>query len=390
MTCKHFGGHSYRMGFFTMYLAPGVFCDIAEVFVYGGRWARIATVAAGVWSEIMLCSYVSVVWWVTAPGTAIHDFAYLVILSGGILCVMINWNPLSRMDGYFILCEALRFFDLKGQSTSYLVNLVRKYVFGMPATIAPLPPLRRVGFVTYALLSGLYCYSLMLFYVRVLYRVAYFYSPLWAFLPALLLALLIFQGRIKKLMAFFKELYIDKRDLMRAHWPWVAAAAVIVAALLLTPLWREKVEERFIIESTQRAVVRAEVSGRVTQVAVNEGDLVQAGQTLVRLRDLKLDSEAGQAEAQYRIAASRATAAQLGYADFGAADQQRRQLAERYRTLREQQQKLNVITFTYASTSTNPTAIITRLTKSVKASPKNFPRINSVRRTGFGVYRCRF
>lgn len=342
MTCKHFGGHSHRMGFFTMYLAPGVFCDVAEVFVYGGRWARIATVAAGVWSEIILCSYLSVVWWLTPVGSTIHNLAYMIILSGGIFAVIINLNPLSRMDGYFIFCEIFRFFDLKGQSTAYLVSLVRKYIFRMPAAIPPMPPLRRFGFVTYALLSGLYCYSLLLFFVRVLYRVVYFYWPLWAFLPASLLAALIFKGRIKKLMTFLRELYVDKKPLLRKH-PLVAVAGAAVAAVLLfAPLRRERVEERFILEPVDRAVVRAVVPGRVVQVSADEGDMVQAGHSIARLRDLNLDSEVGAAEAQYRVAMSRATDAQLRYADYGAADQQQRQFGERYHMLREKQQKLNI------------------------------------------------
>jgi putative peptide zinc metalloprotease protein len=343
VTCKHFGGRSHRMGFFTMYLAPGVFCDVAEVFVYGGRWARIATVAAGVWSEIILCSYLSVVWWLTPAGSTVHNLAYMIILSGGIFAVLINWNPLSRMDGYFILSEALRFFDLKGQSTAYLVGLVRKHMFRLPATIPAMPPLRRVGFVTYALLSGLYCYSLLLFFVRVLYHVSYFYSPLWAFLPAALLAFLIFKGRIRKLAAFVKELYLDKRELMRAHWNWMTAGAVVGAVLLLAPLRHDFVEQRFVLEPIQRAVIRAQVPGRVMQVEAGEGDLVRAGDAIVRMRDLALESQAAEAETQYRVALSRATEAQLRYADFGAADQQRRQLQERFQTLREQQEKLDIV-----------------------------------------------
>jgi len=181
-----------------------------------------------------------------------------------------------------------------------------------------------------------------LFFVRVLYRVVYFYWPLWAFLPASLLAALIFKGRIKKLMAFLKELYADKKPLLRKHPRVVVAGAAVAAVLLFAPLRREKVEERFILEPVERAVVRAVAPGRVVQVSADEGDMVQAGHSIARLRDLNLDSEVGAAEAQYRVAMSRATDAQLRYADYGAADQQQRQFGERYHMLREKQQTLNI------------------------------------------------
>ena len=322
LSCHHYGGKSHRMGFFTMYLAPAVFCDCAEAFVLAGRWGRIVTVAAGVWSEILLCSYLSVIWWLTPPASFLHNFAYLLILSGGIFAVLINWNPLSRMDGYFILCEILRIFDLKGQSTAYLVSLVRKYVFRMPATIAALPPLRRVGFVTYAILSGVYCYSLLLFFARLIYHVLYHYSPTWAFLPASLLGLLIFRSRIRKLSHFLKELYLDKKDLMKTHLRPAAAVAAVLLILLSIPVRREYVQERFILEPQQRAAVRTSVPGRITQVFAEEGQQLRAGDALVRMEDLSLQSREAETTADYLVAASRAREAELSYSNFAMAEQQ--------------------------------------------------------------------
>jgi putative peptide zinc metalloprotease protein len=342
LSCHHYGGKSHRMGIFLMYLMPGVFCDCAEAFVCAGRWGRIVTIAAGIWSEIVLCSYLSVVWWLTPPGTAIHNFAYILILSGGILAVGVNWNPLSRMDGYFILCEILRFHDLKGNSTAYLVALVRKYVFGMPATVPALPPLRRVGFVTFALLSGAYCYFLLGALCRLTYHILYIHWPEWAFAPATALGLLIFRSRIRKLLKFFRELYLDKREVMKKNWRTPATVGTAALVLLAIPMRRETVQEQFVLEPVQHAVVRSEVPGRVMAVLADEGQRVEAGTTLVQLRDLAMESQASQAAAQYRMAAARATHAQLRYGNFGAADQQRLAAGTAYRLAQEQSQMLTV------------------------------------------------
>ena len=323
MTCIHFGGASHRMGVFLMYLVPGVFCEVQEVYVYGGRRARMLTVASGVWSEILLCQYFTVVWWFTPPGSWLHDFCYKLILSGGIFCVLINWNPLAKMDGYYLFCEIFRFWDLKGLSSSYLSALVRKHLFRLPATVPALPPLRRIGFSLYAMLSGLYCYSLMLFFVKILYKITYHFSPQWAFVPATALAYAIFRSRIQKLGQFMKELYLDKKEWLQQHRMPLAAGALTLLILLIAPIRREYVEEPFVLEPVSRAVVRAELPGEVSSVLVQEGQKVKAGETIARLRDLQVESRAAEAQAEFQVATARASSAQLNYADFGTAEQRR-------------------------------------------------------------------
>ena len=342
MTCKHFGGESHRMGVFMVYLVPGVFCEVQEVYVYGGRFARILTIAAGVCSEIILCQYFTVIWWLTPPGTWIHGFCYKLILSGGIFCMLINWNPLSKLDGYYLFCEIFRFWDIKGQSSSFLAAWVRKHIFGMPADVPLLPRLRQIGFATYAMLSGVYCYTLMLFFVKILYKIAYHFSPQWAFVPAALLAAGIFKSRIRKLGQFMRELYLDKKEWLQQHRrPLVAGAAVIVVLLVL-PLRREYVEEPFVIEPAQRAVLRAEVPAAIENVFVEEGQRVRAGEPIAQLKDVNLESKAAEASAGLQLASARANAAQLDYGDIAAADQERIRMTKMNRLAQEEVGKLRI------------------------------------------------
>ncbi len=342
MTCKHFGGESHRMGVFLLYLVPGVFCEVQEVYVYGGRRARMLTVAAGVWSEILLCQYFAVIWWLTPPGSWIHGFCYKLLLSGGIFCVLINWNPMAKMDGYYLFCEIFRFWDLKGLSSSFLAAWVRKNVFGMPATVPALPRLRQVGFAIYAMLSGVYCYSLMLFFVKILYRIAYHFSPQWAFVPATLLTLRIFHSRLQKFGQFMKELYLDKKEWLRLHRAPLLAGGAAALLLLVLPLRREYVEEPFVIEPTQRAVLRTEVPGAVTNVFVDEGQRVQAGAPIAQLRDVNLESKAAESSTALRLASSRAHAAQLTYGDFGRAEQERQRMLKTDSLARDQVRNLQI------------------------------------------------
>ncbi len=319
LTCKHYGGNVHRMGFLLIYGVPCVFCDVSEVWVYGGRWERMATIFAGVWSEIVICTYAAVLWWATPPGTFLHEIAYITLLAGGIFCVMLNWNPLSKMDGYMLLTEFLRMNDVKVISTKWLLAWMRKHIFHLPATVPPVTRRRAVAYSIYAILAGAYSYFLLLFFARICYHIVYFYTPQWAFVPAGLLALRMFRSRIINLGKFMKELYLDKRELLRARRLPIAVAAALVLLLGLLPLRRETVQESFVLEPVQRAVLRAQVPGRVVALGAGEGQRVHAGQVIARLHNLNLESQTASAAADYHTAEARVFSSQLQYTDFASA-----------------------------------------------------------------------
>jgi putative peptide zinc metalloprotease protein len=343
LTCKHFGGEVHRMGAMLVYLAPCAFCDISEAWVYGGRWERIITVFFGVWSEIVMCTYASVVWWLTPPGTLLHQAAYLVILSGGIFCVIVNWNPLAKLDGYIMMSEYLGIKDVKVVATQWLVSWIRARIFRLPGTVQPLNRGRAISYSVYAVLSGAYSYLMLLFFVKVLYHIVYYYTAQWAFVPAGALALLTFKSRIKKLGKFMKDVYVDKKELLRARRRPILAAAAGLLVLGLLPLRRETVQERFVLEPAQRAVIRAQVPGRVIDIDVREGEHVEAGSPVARLRDLGIQGQTALAAAQYRTAEAGAFNAQLQYADMAAADQKLRQAKIVLASAKNREQQLTIV-----------------------------------------------
>ncbi len=343
LTCKHFGGEVHGMGVNLVYLAPCVFCDVSEVWVYGGRRERMLTVFAGVWAEIVLCSYASVVWWLTPPGTLAHQVTYLTILAGGIFSAMVNWNPLSKMDGYMLLTEYFRIRDVKVAATTWLVSWVRKNVFHLSATVQPISLKRSIGYTVYAILAGAYSYFLLLFFARVTYSLFHQYTPQWAFLPAGLLAYRIFRSRIRKLAHFMKELYLDKKAILREHRGWLIAGAAVLLVLGVLPLRRQTIQERFLLEPAQASVLRAQVPGRVVEIAAREGQAVAAGSTLARMTDVSVRSKTARAAADYQIAGARVIDAQLNYADLAAAQQRLRATRADYQAARDRQQELSIV-----------------------------------------------
>lgn len=342
--CKHYGGRVPAMGFALIYLTPAFYTDTTEGAVMGSRYQRLIISLAGIWSELMLCSIATPVWWLTAPDTAVHEGAYFLMMLTGIVSLIVNWNPLMKLDGYHMLCEIIGIPELKEDSTAYLSAWVKRHVWRLPVEVPYVPKRRRPGFAIYALLSGAYSYLVLTVVARFAGNVSRNFSPEWAFIPEYGVALLVFKSRIRLLVNFMKLVYLDKKDRVRAwfgsHASLTAAAAAVV--LLLLPVWHESIVGRFVLESEHRAVVRAEVPGVVEGVFVREGSPVSAGETLAKLRNLPLQSQAGEVQARYIVAADRATLASLRYENYGVALKERDGLAAQSEQLARKADNLEV------------------------------------------------
>ena len=345
LTCKHFGGGVHSMGFMLIYLSPAFFCDVGEVYVYGGKWPRVAAIIAGIWVELMFCSAASIVWWGTPAGNPIHDFAYKIMLITGVAVVLMNLNPLIKLDGYYLFGELVGVPTIKENSTEYLSSWVKRHVFRLPVDVPYLRPRRRELFVGYALMSGLYSYVVLFAVVRFVYNIFSRSSPQWAFLPALLLAFLIFRARLRSSVRFMKAFYLDKQQGLRSWWnqPYKVGPAVLVAALVLfAPLWRETVSGRFVLEPQQHATIRAAVPGQITEVLADEGTPVAAGTPLFLLRNVRLEAEADDAKRSLVAAEAGAREAQMNYANLGIARAERASQVGRSRSVFEQVAALQV------------------------------------------------
>jgi putative peptide zinc metalloprotease protein len=344
LSCKHFGGNVERMGFSLMYFAPSFFCDVSQVWVYGGPWQRMATAIAGIWIDMLICVFATMVWWGTATGMAIHDLAYKVMMVTGVGVSLLNLNPLIKLDGYLIFSELIHDPELKEKSTAYLSGLTRKKIFRLPVEIDFVPRRRRVFYVIYAILSGLYGYLLLSFLMVLTFHILEAYTPEWAFLPALAIGYWVFKSKIKLLMRFIKMVYLDKKERVRAWMtaPRIAALSIVALVIVFLPVWPDFVDGHFVLEPVHQARIHAEVAGRVTRVLAREGQSVAAGQPLVELSNLQMESAVAGADADLHTASDQVNLTLLHYGDFGPAEYKRQEMAERNRTLVDQHALLRV------------------------------------------------
>lgn len=343
--CKHYGGRVPAMGFALIYLTPAFYTDTTEGFVQGSRHQRFVIAMAGIWSELILYSIATPIWLDTPPETLVHDSAHFVMMMTGLMSLLVNWNPLIKLDGYYMLCEIVAIRDLKGDSTAYLSAWVRKHIWGLPVEVPYVPKRRRLGYAIYALLSGAYSYTVLYIVARFAGNFVRNFSPEWGFIPEIAVAAMIFRSRIRLLVNFMKFVYLDKKDRIIAWFTPQRSAglAIAVAVFLALPLWRESITGRFLLEPVQTAVVRARVPGAVIQLDVQEGQHVDKGELLAVLRNVPLTSDFEEARSRLMLASEHVNAASLQYTDYGAALKEKEHLVAQVHQLTERNEALQLV-----------------------------------------------
>lgn len=335
--CKHYGGRVPAMGFALVYLLPAFYTDTTEGFVHGSFYQRLTISFAGVWSEMLLYSLATPIWWVTTPGTPLHNGAYFVMIICGFMNVIMNWNPLIKLDGYYMLCDIVGINNLKEDSTAYTVAWVKKHIWQLPVEVPYVPRTRRLSFAIYALVSGAYSYMVLYIMAGFVGNIVRSFSPEWGFLSELGVGAIIFRSRIRLLVNFMKFLYLDKKDRIRAWFTSrnSALAAAILGLLFLVPIWKESVVGRFVLEPVNRAVVRAHVPGKVSHVYVREGQTVAEGVRLATLDNLPMQSNLDNAQAKLQLASAEAREAQLRFQGYGKTLIEKEQSLRQYGQLSE-------------------------------------------------------
>lgn len=341
---KHFGACTEKMGFGLMYFAPSFFCDATQVLVTGGKWARIATAIAGIWIDLIVCFVATIVWWGTATGMAAHDWAYKVMMVTGVGVALLNLNPLVQMDGYLIFLELVEEPGLRETATGYLTAWARKRIFHLPAEVPYVPRRKRPFYVVYAILSGLYSYSLLSILMVLTYNILHSYTPEWAFVPATAIGFWVFRSRVKLLVKFMKTLYLDKKERVLARLTGTRGVAVAAIGLLvlMVPIWPDFVKGPFVLEAGHVAVIRATVPGVVQNVWVQEGQSVTAGSALLSLDNSAIKSEVALASTELEKATAHENQAMLSYTDIAGAQQDRRHQAQGLASAAERERQLSI------------------------------------------------
>lgn len=342
LTCRHFGGQVHRMGIMFLYLMPCFFCDVTETWVSASKLQRLYTIIAGIWVEMVICGVGMIVWLNAPAGSWLSELSYQIVLLTGVAAIVLNLNPLIKLDGYYLITEIIEIPELKERSTAFVSAWFQSHVLRLPVE-TPIVPRRRVPlFAIYAIVSGIYSYTLLFLVIRFSYNMTSKWIAEFALIPAGALAFVMFKSRLRALRAttvrWWEQRIESGAGWQPAHWTVVVLAAV----LLFVPFWRDRDNGYFVIEPMHTRTLHAAVAGRVDAVLVQGGERVHSGESLLRMSSTSVAAMRSSAAAQAGSARYQANDAQLrGQSIAGAAAEQH--AAERFTRLADEaQSKLEV------------------------------------------------
>jgi putative peptide zinc metalloprotease protein len=307
------------MGLMLLYLTPAFFVDVTETWVSASRLQRLATIIAGIWIEMTICGLAMVVWLNTAPGIWIHEFAYKVILITGLAVIVLNLNPLLKLDGYYFLTEVIGIPDLKERSTAFVSAWFQNRILRLQVEVPAIPRRRAPLFAVYAVVSGAYSYVMLFFFIRFAYNVGFKFLAEFAVIPAGAVAFVMFRSRLRSLRGLIAHLWKRNFGDGLLPRPRFMAAAVLLLGALFVPLWRDRESAYFVVEPAAPATLHAGVSGRVDAVLVHEGERVRAGQPLLRMSSVPAAAMRSGADAKASSARYSAFESELRGQSIGAA-----------------------------------------------------------------------
>src|SRR5262249_24607124 len=231
------------------------------------------------------------VWRLTTPDSLINYLAFVVLSACGVQ-TLFNFNPLLKLDGYYLLSDWLEVPNLQQRSADYVKGRIRWLLWG--AARPEREPRGRV-LLAYGLVSWLYSFAFLALSLVVMSHFLGARLGLLGLAAVMLLGLLSLRGLLHGFTSGEVRnmiLFRHKRTLV-----WVLLLGGVPAALCLIPM-EDRASGPFQVRPAVRAELRASVAGFLQVFYCDEGDRVSPGTLVAQLDVPDLASRLAQKQAE--------------------------------------------------------------------------------------------
>jgi hypothetical protein len=122
MLCDRYGVPVRQMGLLFYFLNPGAYADVSGAWMLAERRKRVGIALAGLYVESMMLILVASFWLITKSG-AFHEIAFVFAVCL-VVRIAINLIPFLRLDGYWVLTDALGIPNLRTSAFRYLQSFL--------------------------------------------------------------------------------------------------------------------------------------------------------------------------------------------------------------------------------------------------------------------------
>jgi multidrug efflux pump subunit AcrA (membrane-fusion protein) len=336
LACKHFGGDVREVGILMIfYVLPALYCNVSDIYRFGRRRERLWVIFAGIYFQLVVSAVSAAVWLVSTPYSMLADLAFITFL-GASFNIIMNCNPLIKLDGYYALAQLVGEQNLQARSSEYVRSLFYRIVDG-PQTKKPVHAARPALYISYWL--GSIAYTMLLVWLVLGWAGDWLISNL-GFAGVLLtvtLALLLTEKWWKPLIAGFTRAPRESSKgvtIMSAQpatqkaepdrsspehpaqksWPisrrkaikW--SLALLIAAALVAP-WEASTGSdcTLLLPPGREGIARANTDAVLREIYVQPGDVVAEDAKLARLVNPEIEDRLTQLTAEIERLTSNAS-----------------------------------------------------------------------------------
>jgi multidrug efflux pump subunit AcrA (membrane-fusion protein) len=265
-----------------IYFTPALYCDVSDAWMLSSKRQRVWVTFAGGYFQLVVWGCAAVVWRITAQETLISNLALAAVTFGGTQ-TLLNFNPLIKLDGYYMLSDYLE-----------IPNLREKAFRAFHAWLALRPdPLlssqARRPLLTYAVLAV--AFSMLL--LGVVYANIYWFATTH-FQFAGLVAFIFFMGLTLKRAATEPAAgarALATRAVLKKYRTFGVVAIILLAMLIP---WELRIAAEFEVLPNEESIVRSETAGTISAIHVREGSRVEREEVLAELVDFARARELSQ------------------------------------------------------------------------------------------------
>lgn len=268
LTCKHFGGEVREIGVLFAFFTPCFFCNVSDAWLIPKKSRRLWVTLAGGYCDLCMWAMAVFVWRATVQNCLINYIAWIVLsICGG--RILFNFNPLLRLDGYYLLSDWLEIPNLRSRATACWMEHLRWILWGARR---PKPQPRGTALLIY---GGLIWFFALVFLDFILLGLLQYLGGRMG-LPGLIATVLLLGLASRRVFrGFFSSEFskmIATRPIRTAAWSLGTLGGLVL--LFVVPMQFVATGD-FEVRPGMRVEIHAPVAGFVKSVYRREGDAVE-------------------------------------------------------------------------------------------------------------------
>ena len=131
---------------------PLAYVDVTDAWKLKPRFERVRIALGGVYVELAIAAIAAWAWWLLPTGVLKHIAAQVFVVAGpGTL--LVNANPLLRLDGYYVLSDLLEIPNLRMHGRRQLGGIIESLLLSIPRQPSLLAGWRRPAATIHAICS---------------------------------------------------------------------------------------------------------------------------------------------------------------------------------------------------------------------------------------------